>query len=140
MVLNYDDSASRRAVEQCFRTSKVIVNPIIDWTDGDVWEYLNEVERVPHCELYDKGYKRLGCIGCPMSTKAAAELEAYPKYKANYIRAFDRMVEMRIKDGMKTDVFVDGESVMDWWIHEEKRGIRADGQVSMWEEMEHDQN
>lgn len=77
IVMNYDDAATRRTVEQCFRTSKTILNPIIDWEDDDVWEFLNDVAKVPHCELYDQGYKRLGCIGCPMSVNREAELERY---------------------------------------------------------------
>nr|DAF50071.1 MAG TPA: phosphoadenosine-phosphosulfate reductase [Siphoviridae sp. ctzyE57] len=55
IVLNDDNDISRRFVEQCYRTCKVMVNPIIDWTDDDVWTYLNDVEDVRHCELYDRG-------------------------------------------------------------------------------------
>lgn len=31
-----------------------------------MWEYIDR-EKLPYPELYDKGYKRLGCIFCPMS-------------------------------------------------------------------------
>lgn len=136
IVLNYDDAATRRTVEQCFRTANVVVNPIVDWATDDVWEYLNDVERVAHCELYDQGYERLGCIGCPMNARAAEELEAYPKYKANYIRAFERMLEARRRDGLAPTNFIDGQSVMDWWLHGEKRGKQDDGQMSIFEVMD----
>ena len=134
VVLNYDDAATRRVVEQCFRTAKVVVNPIVDWEDEDVWEYLNDVERVPHCELYDRGYKRLGCIGCPMSTNAAAELDAYPKYKANYLRAFDRMLKSRNEAGLTNDDWDSAQDVMDWWLGKSKIERPIDGQIDLWEE------
>lgn len=66
LILNDDNDVSRRLVEQCYRTQKTMLNPIVDWTEDEVWEYLNEMVKVPHCSLYDNGYKRIGCIGCPM--------------------------------------------------------------------------
>jgi phosphoadenosine phosphosulfate reductase len=77
----------------------VTVNPIINWTDSDVWEFIRKYN-VPYCELYDRGYTRLGCIGCPMSTKAGEELAAYPKIREAYLRAFARMIENRKEKGL----------------------------------------
>lgn len=111
LIMNDDNDESRRTVEQCYRTRKVLVNPIVDWTDEDVWEYLNEVVKVPHCELYDQGITRIGCIGCPLagSENMKRDFERYPKYKENYIRAFDRMIknhpnEIRIATGEPADI------------------------------------
>lgn len=40
----------------------------------------------------------------------------YPKYKENYIRAFDRMVKARQKAGLSSmSAWVSGESVFRWW-------------------------
>ena len=112
IVLNLDNAESRRAMEICYRTDKTLINPIIDWEDDDVWEFLNDVAKVPHCTLYDEGYKRLGCIGCPMSTHQKDELERYPKYKYAYIRAFQRMINsFQSQCEWKT-----GEEVYEWWI------------------------
>lgn len=49
----------------CYQHHKRILNPIIDWSDAEVWEFIREYN-VPYCELYDQGFKRIGCIGCPM--------------------------------------------------------------------------
>ena len=104
VIMNDDNDANRRMVEQCYRTRKTMVNPIVDWTDEDVWEFLNE-NNIPQCSLYDEGFTRLGCIGCPLSgsRNMIRDFERWPKYKELYIRAFQRMIdnhpgEIRILD------------------------------------------
>lgn len=94
VVLNYDNDNSKLMVEHCYRTTKTLVNPIIDWEEEDVWAFLNE-NGIPHCSLYDEGFKRLGCIGCPMSgsKNMARDFERWPKYKELYIRAFQKMID-----------------------------------------------
>lgn len=99
----------------CYANRKRILNPIIDWTDGDVWEFIHEF-KIPYCELYDKGVKRIGCIGCPMSTRQESELDAYPRYKALYLKAFDEMLKTRQEKGLKT-AWETADDVMDWWLH-----------------------
>ena len=83
-------------VEMCYRTHTTTVNPIIDWDDAEVWEFIHEYN-VPYCHLYDEGFKRLGCIGCPMGSKQQRqeEFERYPKYKALYLKAFEKMIDNR---------------------------------------------
>lgn len=93
-----DNAESKDIVSMCYRTRTTTVNPIIDWSNDDVWEFIHKYN-VPYCELYDQGYKRLGCIGCPMNDHAAEELEKYPKYKQAYMRAFDRMLKERKQRG-----------------------------------------
>ena len=68
---------------------KIVVSPIIHWSDDDVWEFLNEVVRVPHCELYDKGRTRIGCIMCPMSKKSQIlkDIEEYPHVYEKWVKA-----------------------------------------------------
>lgn len=54
-----------------------------------------------------------------MSIHQSEELEHYQKYKAAYIRAFDRMLKRRESENMKdkTDVWgSDAESIYKWWI------------------------
>ena len=122
VILNDDNDEARRMVEHCYRTQKTLVNPIVDWEEEDVWEFLNG-NGIEHCCLYDQGHRRLGCIGCPMSTAAAAELEKYPAYKKNYIKAFDRMIENNRKNGVKMQAnWKDGEGVMRWWLKQEDEG------------------
>lgn len=55
---------------QCVRgKDKIVINPIIDWSETDVWYFLNDVANVNHCGLYDKGWRRIGCLFCPMASQ-----------------------------------------------------------------------
>lgn len=114
VVLNNDNEESRQMVEQCYKQSKTVVNPIIDWSNEDVWEFIREYN-VPYCSLYDDGYKRLGCIGCPMGTveHRKAEFARYPKYEQAYIKAFDRMLKNLDGGGYSWKT---GRDVCRWWL------------------------
>ncbi len=129
VILNDDNDDSRRMVEQCYRTHKTMVNPIVDWTDDDVWAFLNG-NNIPHCSLYDEGFTRLGCIGCPLSgsKNMIRDFERWPKYKELYIRAFQRMIDnhpgqikildpsantkFKLYDDMPDNTFGGGKSIL----------------------------
>lgn len=118
VVLNDDNSETRRFVEQCYRTTSTMVNPIVDWTDKDVWEFLHHYGCASN-PLYQCGEKRIGCIGCPLQNFRGMKKDFanYPKYRAAYVRAFDKMVEARKKAGLETNnEWADGEHVMRWWV------------------------
>lgn len=74
----------------------IIVNPLVEWTDGDVWDFLNKVMEVPHCELYDPPYnrRRIGCILCPMSSRATKlrDIELYPYVKQKWLEVFEYFI------------------------------------------------
>ena len=116
IALPLDNREHAQMVEQCYRTRDTTINPIIDWTDAEVWEFIHEY-KVPYCELYDQGYKRLGCIGCPMAggEMQKREFERYPKYYKAYLLAFDKMLKAR-QGNMLTTKWTDAESVMKWWL------------------------
>ncbi len=97
-----------------------MVNPIIDFTDDDVWQFIRE-ENLPYCNLYDQGYERIGCIGCPIAggKRQQDELAKYPKLRDAYIRAFDRMLIKRKESGLETK-WQTGEEVMEWWTSDKR--------------------
>ena len=131
IVLNMDDDPSRRLVEQCYRTSNTMVNPIIDWSEADVWDFL-KAHGCKSNPLYECGLKRVGCVGCPMAGKNRyAEFERWPKYRALYVLAFDRMLEARRKAGKTSRLdpqWFNGEAVMRWWLGE-------DGAQILWQDI-----
>ena len=50
----------------------VKLNPLAEWTEDEVWDYVRERE-VPYHSLYDQGYTSIGCAPC---TRKIAEGEA----------------------------------------------------------------
>jgi len=71
----------------------ILISPIFNWTDKDVWYFLNEVVRVPHCELYDQGYHRIGCILCPMSSprQKQREMQDFPHVRRGWLNAIKQI-------------------------------------------------
>ncbi len=126
LIMNDDNDESRRMVEHCYRTTSTMVNPIIDWTDDDVWEFLRHYGCRSN-PLYDCGFKRIGCVGCPMAASKYryAEFRRYPKYKNNYIKSFDRMLTERRKNNLPTE-WQSGEDVFRWWMGEDVNQITFD--------------
>ena len=59
------DNPDQEMIHNCMQHNRRILNPIIDWTTDEVWEFIREY-KIPYCCLYDEGETRLGCIGCPM--------------------------------------------------------------------------
>lgn len=118
LILNSDNGDARHMVENCYQKSKVVVNPIIDWSDRDIWDFINR-QRIPYCQLYDEGFSRLGCIGCPMAGKRGRQREflRWPTYKRMYLFAFDQMLHARRnRDLPCAGHLCDAQSVFNWWM------------------------
>ena len=118
--------AGRRMVENCNKKSKnsTFLHPIIDWTDTEIWEYIR-AQQIPYCHLYDEGFKRLGCIMCPMQgTKGMLkDAERWPRYYNLYMKAFEKMIEVRKSTGDWNPIsYNTAEEVMYWWIHKPPKG------------------
>lgn len=108
-------------VHRCYRDRKITLNPIVDWSDLDVWNFLNYYGCFSN-PLYYEGCSRIGCIGCPLSgpKNMKKDFSRYPKYKDNYIRSFQKMVDLRLAEGLYiNDKWRDGNSVFQWWIGED---------------------
>lgn len=136
IILNNDNDDRRRLFETCTLKAKRTCNPIIDWTDADVWDYI-ESEHIPVNPLYQCGFSRVGCIGCPMAGTAGRQKEfaRYPQYERMYIRAFDRMLEERARRGKMQESWragTTGKDVFHWWMED---GILP-GQMEFGELME----
>lgn len=134
-VLLNDNDEARRYVEHCPLKASLIVNPIVDWTADNVWNYIRD-RGLPVCGLYGEGFDRLGCIGCPMAGDGRrAQFERWPKFKELYIRAFDRFVRARREKGLP-EVWPSGYEVFLWWMEEKNMDGPMPGQILVdeWEE------
>lgn len=110
----------RKMTEICFKNkNKRFIHPILDWSDHDVWEFIRGYN-LPYCKLYDDGWKRIGCLGCPMSTNNKSDLERYPKFKRLYRRAFENMLIERKKRNLKTQ-WKSSDDVFKWWFGEKEK-------------------
>ena len=118
--------SKRGMVEICRRDhSKRYLHPIIDWSIGNVWSYI-KFNNLSYCKLYDEGFKRLGCIMCPLQTtkQMIRDGERWPKYREAYIRAFQRCIDKRNIDGLKVtsgfSKWETGEEMMKWWLNQKE--------------------
>lgn len=64
--LRREQSVTRTAVHKIEwdeANALVKVNPLVEWTSGDVWKYIHE-HNVPYNALHDRGYPSIGCAPC----------------------------------------------------------------------------
>lgn len=127
IVLANDNDPKRQLFETCNTKAEMVVNPIIDWTDDDVWDYIH-AEQLPVNPLYCEGQQRIGCIGCPMAGRRGRQREfrRWPAYEKMYISAFERMLDARKAKGLPCDWF-NGMDVFRWWMEDDN----LNGQLSM---------
>lgn len=112
---------------------KVVISPIFEWTDNDIWAFIHK-HNLPYCDLYDKGFHRIGCLFCPMASpkEKAREMQLFPKFAERvYIRVIRELMEKGKYDQFRTpeQVFqwwVSNESAKDWFAHQDLPSIFND--------------
>jgi phosphoadenosine phosphosulfate reductase len=131
LILNADNDEDRRMVESCVTKGKRVLNPIVDWSDEEIWWYIKN-RSIKYCVLYDEGFERLGCIGCPLAGEKnmTIQFDRWPMYKRSYIRSFDKMLVNRKNEEMKTE-WENGDDVMRWWTSDFRKEKQLDGQIGM---------
>ena len=123
-----EDAYQCQMIQACKKNQKTVCQPIYRFSDSDVWEYVKRFE-VPMNPLYAKGYKRVGCVGCPMGggKRMIEEFNDYPAYKTNYIKAFDRMVIKNKEKGIVNKLGIStGEEWFRWWVGENLKQVRIE--------------
>lgn len=91
---------------------KVLVSPILDWTETDVWEFLNKLG-VEHCGLYDRGNDRIGCIYCPMAR--VADMNQFEKEFKHQTKKFKDCIRKLVEMGKYAYFKGDSDLVFEWY-------------------------
>jgi len=55
--------AQAGVIERDLNFNLIKINPLVNWSAGDIWRYLKEHD-VPYNPLYDCGYRSIGCAPC----------------------------------------------------------------------------
>jgi phosphoadenosine phosphosulfate reductase len=76
--------------------SSTMVLPIRLWSESHVWEFIKE-RGLAYPSLYDEGFGRLGCVGCPLaSTKQRDQQFArWPKFLVLWRKLFRTLWDRR---------------------------------------------
>ena len=103
----------------------MFVNPLYYWTISDLWAFIKD-RKMPYCSLYDEGFERLGCIGCPMASEKLRryEFERWPGFYRLYMKAAQKLL-----DAGRFSNKGSAQAVMDWWLSDKVQEKPVVGQV-----------
>ncbi len=110
-----------------------MLSPILYWTDANVWEFIRSRD-IPYCKLYDEGWKRLGCICCPMNRRKEDQCKRWPLYERNWRRAAHRfwdMAQAQDRDRRSLRTFKDADEWFDWWLSNKSMPKEDDCQMGL---------
>lgn len=107
--------AGRNMIETCYQDpTKKYLNVIIDWSTDEVWRYIQN-HNIKVCPLYAEGFKRLGCVLCPMIRDVELHIKRWPKIA----RAWERAIKATYK--AEKDGFDSAEEYWRWWLNRDAR-------------------
>jgi phosphoadenosine phosphosulfate reductase len=120
------------------RTRLPVICPVLYWTDDDIWQFIRS-EDMPYCSLYDEGFKRLGCVGCPLNAKSRIkEFQRWPKYEEMWKRGalawWEKYRVMTKADGSPYMAarFATFEDYWGWWMEEKNVNDTEIPDCQMW--------
>ena len=136
-----EESKRRKGLWTQLRNEKTgpTLAAILYWTDNDIWDFIKQ-QNIPYCSLYDEGFKRLGCVGCPMGGKnRIAEFERWPKYKEMWRRggraAYDKYhgkISKRTGELYWISKFKTFDDYWAWWMEEDNVNNTDEADCQLW--------
>lgn len=117
-------SRHQETTVECLRgKDKLTINPILEWSEQDVWDFIHAYE-LPMNPLYTMGYRRVGCLFCPMSNikSIRRDAEQYPKYYQAFLRLIHRIRE-KAKQERNFDYYEGFTDEQAFWIWASKQGV-----------------
>jgi phosphoadenosine phosphosulfate reductase len=89
------------------------INPILHWRDEDVWSFIYE-RKISYCGLYDQGFKRLGCVGCPMSGDGRkVQFRQWPHFERAWRKAFRELWDTGRPSLAR---YGSADEMFEWWM------------------------
>lgn len=76
--LRHEQSVTRtdnQLVEWDEHNGLLKLNPLIDWTEEQVWKYIRE-QGVPYNKLHDEGFPSIGCQPCTRAIQSGEDIRA----------------------------------------------------------------
>jgi len=64
-----------KLVEWDVQNNLLKINPLIEWTEKQVWDYIKE-KNIPYNKLHDKGFPSIGCQPCTRAIEPGEDLRA----------------------------------------------------------------
>lgn len=105
---------SKEITHECNAGKDVIlISPILKWSDADVWNFIRGYN-IPYCELYDKGFHRIGCLFCPMASPKVKALhrKMYPGVEREIKKSIQWLIDNR---GYMNKYNATADEVFDCW-------------------------
>ena len=115
---------AKRPVVEVDKNGGKFLHVIKNWTRADVWQYIRD-NSLPYCELYDKGFDRIGCVLCPFQnySKSQMDIQMFPAIVDYYRRACRK--SFRVNRHKMKD-WTSGDDMFDWLINSRQRIHIAD--------------
>lgn len=112
------------------------IAPVLYWSDDDIWTFIKQRD-LPYCSLYDEGFKRLGCIGCPMTGRKnmLKEFARWPGFERLWKIGFQKFWEKysgtlnRHGQPRWFQKFGNWENFWRWWIQENEDSETCQGRL-----------
>lgn len=117
-VTQFDfDNGDERIIAPCQQKAEIKIQPIVEWSDSDVWSFLRDA-KVDVNPVYNLGFQRVGCVGCPMAGKVRyREFRVWPAFEKLYRTTFDKMLHRRWENG-KFNSWHSADDVFRWWMED----------------------
>lgn len=133
-ILNNDNEEGRQLFESCAVKGKRICNPIVDWSNANIWDYIAS-EHLESNPLYGMGFYRVGCLGCPLAGKTRwFEFRLFPAYEQAYLWSFAKMLEAIHAEGRETK-WKTAADVFSWWMEDQTiEGQMCLSDLEQWKE------
>ncbi len=116
MGIRSEESQSRskrwKEVSAHVITGQWVIAPILHWNQSEVWGFIKETN-IAYCNLYNEGFTRLGCVGCPFAQKQRIiQFNRWPHFERSWRRLFCFLWNKKPRDG-----FASHQEWFDWWIN-----------------------